>query len=194
MSYAEMLNSGLGAIVGFTLAQIFNFSVLFSKWIKRPKLKLEMPDDDFRILSHVTQTENGEHLREEVFAISLANYGASVSTNVRVQLTKIEIRDKDSPHLSTVSEDAFGLATYSSFGRNSQSALITLAPGTKAQIRLGGWREDYDAFFPSITGQLPEYYEDACRDAVEYRLTIVAIDDQSRFVIRSVSVYPNRKN
>jgi len=60
-------------------------------------------------------------------------------------------------------------------------------------VHLGTWREDYSVIFPAVM-VVPDYYEEICSSAVEYRFTVAAFDDHGRYTTAVASIIPGRRN
>lgn len=189
MDYSDLIRSGIGAILGFLLAQLVNLSkIIWDSW-NRPKLAIEPVGDNCLLLSHSTEASSGERIKENIFGFEVRNIGRRIATGVRAQLIKIEYRNRDWPKFADISTHAYDLALYLGAGRKSQDTRAVLIPGASVTIELAGWREDYDAVFPAVSG-LPDYYEEICAGATEYRFTVVAFDDTARFVRKILTVSP----
>ncbi|MHA1523681.1 MAG: hypothetical protein ACTSY1_04655, partial [Alphaproteobacteria bacterium] len=69
---------------------------------------------------------------------------------------------------------------------------IVLVPNASVLVHVAGWREDYDVVFPNVSGK-PHYYEEMCSGAREYRFTVVAFDDNSRYVKEILTIIRHKK-
>ena len=81
---SSYLESGIGAVIGFVLAQLVNAVKLYWEWRNRPKLIIES-DSDSSVL------EIGEHYSH--YGCSVRNVGRTIATGARVQLVRIEGRN-----------------------------------------------------------------------------------------------------
>ena len=153
----------------------------------RPQLAIELPNDNCQILSHGAEVGHGEIYDEKIYGFYVRNVGRSIATGVKIQLIKIEYSGKSSPEYSEISEHAYTLSLYKGSDVNSADTEAVLVPGASVLVKLAGWREDYDVLFPAVSG-LPDYYEETCGGATKYRFTIVAFDDQKRFVRKVLQV------
>ena len=187
MDYSDLFKSGLGAMLGFALAQVLNIAKLVYDSIVQPRLRIEKVGGAWRVLSHSTEAAHGALYKEEIFSFSVRNVGRRVATGVRCQLLKIEYRRKEWPEFADVKESAADLRTYAEGGGGEGDLVTTLIPQACAQFQVAAWREDYPVLFPSID-RTPAYYEEICSGAVEYRFTVVAIDDQARFVTEQLTI------
>jgi hypothetical protein len=178
----DLLRSGLGAIIGFALAQTVNIAKVAGEWLVRPRLRIEAIDkDSWRILTHHAEAANGETYEEETYGFYVRNAGRRIATGVRFQLMKIEYRGKNFPHFVDRSLQTHDLSVYNQFGDGRGASAITLVPNARAIVHLGTWREDSSVIFPAVAS-IPDYYEESCQGADEFRFTVVAFDDKARFI------------
>lgn len=187
MEYADLFKSGIGGLVGFLAAQLVNFAKLICDWWMKPRLVIEWPDDSWRILSHGTEAGHGEIYDENIYGFYVRNVGRRIATRVRFQLIKIEYAEQSWPEFAEISAHAYDLALYKGAGRKSKDTETVLVPGASVTVKLAGWREDYDAVFPAVSG-LPDYYEEICARATKYKFTVVAFDEREQFVQKVLTV------
>jgi hypothetical protein len=187
MEYGDFIKSGIGAILGFLLAQFVNVARLIWDWWNRPKLVIEPVGQNCVLLGHGTEAGSGEIYDEEVYGFYVRNTGRRIATGVRVQLINIEYREHNWPKFADISEHAYDLALYKGAGRKSEDTEAVLVPEATVVIELARWREDYGTIFPAVSG-LPDYYEEICALATEYRFTVVAFDDKAHFVRKILTV------
>jgi hypothetical protein len=177
----DLLKSGLGAVIGFALAQLVNLIKLGYQAVTRPKLRIEHVGDTHQVVNHSAQADpHGELLSEVYYGFYVRNAGRRIASHVRFQILKIETRGKDATGFREVSSTALDLSTYTGSEGTSGSREVTLLPGARALIELAWWREDNEAVFPAI-GKRLEYYEEACQHAREYRFTVAAFDDDLNY-------------
>jgi hypothetical protein len=67
MEYDYLLKSGVGAVLGFLLAQLFNVPKVVWEWWQRPRLAINLTAKDCQLLSHETEAGNGETYQERIF-------------------------------------------------------------------------------------------------------------------------------
>jgi hypothetical protein len=187
MEYGDLIKSGIGAFIGFFLAQLVNLARLIWEWWNRPRLAIYEIGDNNILLSHTVEAANHEYYKEKRYGFYVRNAGRRAATGIRFQIIKIEYRGKEWPEFAVSSEHAYELALYGGQHVRSRDTETVLVPGATAVIDLAGWREDYDVIFPSVTG-LPDYYEEICSGADEYRFTVVAFDDKARYVQKVITV------
>lgn len=187
MEYGDLIRSGIGAVIGFLLAQLINVARLIWEWWTRPRLVIELPHENCQILSHGAQVGRGKIYDEKIFGFYVRNEGQRIATGVRFQLVKIEYREKEWPEFADISDQAYELTLYMGAGRKSEDTETVLVPRAGALVELGGWREDHEAIFPSVVG-LPDYYEEICAGATDFRFTVVAFDDKARFVRKVLTI------
>ncbi len=180
MEYADFISSGIGAVLGFTLAQLVGLARLCWEGWTKPKLGIEQVGDNSVVLSHGAEVRQGEFYDEDVFGFYVRNSGRRIAAGVRFQLIQIKIRDEDWSEFKTITEQAYDLTLYHGADRMSEDRETVLVPGAAALVKLAGWREDYDAIFPAVNG-LPDYYEEICSRAIEYQFVVVAFDNKARF-------------
>src|SRR3981081_2399602 len=105
MEYSDLLKSGLGAVIGFLLAQIVNLAAVGRDWFTRPRLRIDPPDSkNWLILMHSAEVGNGELYKEQIYAFYVRNVGRRIATGVRFQLLKIEYREQNQPQFSEYSD------------------------------------------------------------------------------------------
>lgn len=187
MEYTDLIKSGIGAFLGFLLAQLINVAKLVWDWRMQPRLVIESPGDNCEILSHGAEAGHGEIYDEKIYGFYVRNVGRRIATGVRIQLIKIEYAERSWPEFAEISEHAYDLALYKGAGRKSEDTEATLVPGAAVTVKLAGWREDYDPVFPAVSG-LPDYYEEICGSATRYKFTVVAFDEREQFVQKVLTV------
>lgn len=173
--------------MGFALAQVLNISKLLHDWVVQPRLRIEKVGGTWRILSHSTEVVSGELCKEEIFGFYVRNIGRRAATGVRCQLLKIEHRGRESPEFMNIDEGAANLRIYAGDSVREGELMTTLIPKASVLFQIATWRADYSVAFPSID-RVPPYYEEFCAGAVEYRFTVVAIDDQARYVTEQLTI------
>ena len=187
MDYSDLLKSGLGAIVGFLLAQFVDVANLIWKRVKRSKLKIELMASNV-IMAHTIMFSPTEEGREEVYAFVVRNVGKKIATGVRFQILNIQFRDKHLSEFADLSDVALTLKTYSDEQKQGRE-VITLVPKAAANIALARWRQDLGVVRPSAP-TLFEYYDEMCANAVEYRFEVAVFDDSGDFATEHMTVVP----
>ena len=141
------VESGIGAMIGFVLAQLVNVAKIFWDRYNRPKLVIESREANWIL----EPTE-----RHTVYGFSLRNKGRTIATGVRVQLVKIVARhDGNKQYL--LSENAYDLLPYHQGKRESVSVPLTLFPGSSVEIYLASRNDSdngayEDVIYPSVSG------------------------------------------
>lgn len=171
----DILRSGAGALLGFLLAQLVNVAALAYDRFTRARLRIDT--STLQILSHSSEAGNGELYREELYGFAVRNTGRRVATGVEFQLLKIETRRRKDSEFRTVADNTFELAVYNTASAKRGATKVTLVPGSAVLVHLATWREDYWAVMPAVNG-IPDYYEETCSDAEEYRFTLAAFGDK----------------
>lgn len=184
---SDLIKSGIGAVLGFTLAQIVNIAKVAHDWFTRPRLVIEPINSEYRILSHSTQVNNGEWYEEEIYGFYVRNRGRRIATGVRFHLLKVEYKKSSNPELALASDSSFELATYTQSDSLRGATQTILVPGAAALVNLAWWREDFDAALPSVR-EIPDYYHETCEGHDVFRFTVVAFDDSARFVTKALTV------
>lgn len=183
MDYDDIFKSGVGAVIGFALAQLVNVAKLcWERWTE-PKLVIELANERCVLVSHGVEASHGQILDETIYGFYVRNTGRRIATGVRVQLIQIEHRGIKDKEFRTASEHAYDLAQY----KGTEGSKTVLVPGAVAVMELALWREDYWAVRPAV-GELPDHYEEICGDSTEYKFTVVAFDDNARFVRKVLTV------
>ena len=83
------MDSGIGAAIGFALAQLINVARAIREWYTRPKLVIESCHEN-------SVLETTEY--HTVYGFSIRNAGRSIATGVRVQLLEIVARHEGDKH------------------------------------------------------------------------------------------------
>lgn len=182
MDYADFMKSGLGAVIGFVLAQLVNLAGIIWKWCRRPRLRIEplSGNGNWLILMHYPDQGNDEPLNEKMYGFYVRNVGRTIATCVRFQIIRVECRKGKCLGFSECSHQAQDLAIYTNSTGKRGAEMVTLVPGARVLVHLGSWREDYGVVFPGSIS-VPDYYEEICTGASEYRFTVVAFDDRAHF-------------
>ena len=177
------VESGIGAIVGFALAQLFNGAKMIREWYTRPKLVIESCHENAVL-------ETTEH--HTIYGFSVRNSGRGIATGVRVQLLTIVARHEGKKHYR-LSENAYDLSPYRRGKSESLSVPLTLVPGAAIEIMLAS-RNDFkddaicdDVIYPSVS-EIPHLFEEIATGADEYRYTIVAFDDKAHSTQKTLSL------
>jgi hypothetical protein len=187
VDYSDLLKSGLGAIVGFLLAQFVDVAGLIWKRVRRSKLKIELMANNV-IMAHTTMFSATDEGREEVYAFVVRNVGKKIATGVRFQILNIQFRDKHLLEFADLSDVALSLKTYSDDKKKGRE-IITLVPKAAANIALARWRQDLNVVRPSAPSVF-EYHDEMCANAVEYRFEVAVFDDSGDFATKQVTVMP----
>jgi hypothetical protein len=145
MASLDLLQSGIGAFIGFLLGQSVNVAAFCWERYKRPRLVIEEPENGYRILSHSTQVDDSHELvKERMYGFIVRNVGRRIATGVRFQLLKAEYREEGG-EFNTVARHAFGLSIYTNtYDETHGPVEATLIPKAAVLVHLGSWREDYD--------------------------------------------------
>jgi hypothetical protein len=190
VEYGDLIKSGIGAVIGFFLAQLINLAKLIWEWWHKSKLAIEVLDRSL-ILSHTTQLSSGESAREENYAFNVRNVGGRIATSVRFQLLNIQFRQKGESDFANLSDIALNLSTYTGANFEHGSEEISLVPKSAATIALASWREDHDTVRPCAK-EIFDYYDEMCQDAYEYKFEVVAFDASGDFVMKTITIIPNQ--
>ena len=172
--------SGIGAIVGFALAQLINGAKIIlngvkiiREWYTRPKLVIEPCCENSVI-------ETTEH--HTIYGFSIRNAGRRIATGVRVQLVKIVAQNNGTKN-RLLSENAYDLSPYRRGKGELLSVPLTLVPGAAIEIKLAS-RNDFDdeiyedVIYPSVSA-LPHLFEEIATGATGYLYTVVVFDDKA---------------
>ncbi len=186
MKWSDLIQPGLGAIIGFALAQGVNLIKLGWDQFNKPKFRIET-DDNCAILSHSTSTQWEAFLGEKIYGFSVRNVGRRIATRVRFQILQIETRERSAPNFRPASNHTMDLTTYRNSENLGGDAEVTLLPGATALVSLAWWREDRDAVIPA-TSHVPDYYEEGCVNVVQYRFKVAAFDDGGASTTRTLSI------
>lgn len=180
---SSYLESGIGAVIGFVLAQLVNVVKLFWEWRNRPKLIIESNGDN-------SVLETGEHYSH--YGCSVRNVGRTIATGVRVQLVRIEGRHSGH-EFRCLLEHTYELFPFRHGTGASASAPIVLVPGMAIEIGLASKKGSdvithCDAILPSVSG-IPELFEEMVFGLSEYRYTVVAFDDRAHSARKVLSIW-----
>jgi hypothetical protein len=184
MEYSDLIKSGIGAVIGFMLAQLVNIAKLTWERLRRPKLRIRLTPNN-QLLSHSTQLTSGETVQEVYYGFDIRNVGKRIATGVRFQLLKIEYDTSDG--YTEVLDTALDLSTYVGADKGPGSKEATIVPGAAVAVGLASWRGDYDVAWPLAEG-VPDYYEETCGGARTLKFKVVAFDDSGSFVSANVYV------
>ena len=173
MDYTKFIQPAIGAIIGFSLAQLVNLAVLIWERYTRPKLTIgeinEIPSDDPTDACSYT--------------FSVKNTGRNIATAVQFQLIKIEYQQHEKCGFKCISEHVSTLPLYKSQGTKEYTNAV-LIPGAIVDVHLASRPafEDMgmDIIFPAGLG-LPDFYDSVCEGAEKYRFTVVAFDDKAHY-------------
>ena len=183
MEYLELLKLGIGpffgAILGFLLSEILNFSIFIYNKRKDPKLKIDILNKNGKILSHDAEIGHGQTAGEVVYGFRVCNVGKKVSSGVRFDLTKLECRN-DNENFRTILNSTYKLHVFSNSRNFNNEFSVTLTPGSSVLVELAREQEGWGFLIPSIS-HAPDYYEDIVVGSDEYRLTVVCYDDKGRY-------------
>lgn len=180
--FEGLLESIVGAIIGFLLAEIINAAKILWDWYRRPKLIIRSRNENFLL-------EPSEH--HTIYGFHLHNAGRSIATGVQIQLVKM-IAQHDENRGYLLSENAYDLFPYRRDTRETMSVPLTLVPGAAVEIKLAS-RNDHDdgpyedVIYPSVS-EIPELFEETASGATAYAYTVVAFDDKANFVQETLSL------
>jgi hypothetical protein len=189
MDSADLFKAFGGATLGFILGQLVNVAKLVREWWVRPRFEIHGYGDDWHLLSHGVQAGNGEFYDEIIYGFEVTNKGRSTATGVRVQLIQIEVHEKGEEY-RVISRHASDLRLYSE-RRTETTGNIVLIRGASIVVQLASWREDYHAdyhaIFPAVAG-LPDYYEESCQTAFDYRFSVAVFDDKGSSAHKVITI------
>jgi len=187
VDYNDLWKPGLGAIIGFLLAQFVDVAVLiWGRW-RRSKLTIELMASNV-IMAHTVMFSPTEEGREEVYAFVVRNVGKKIATGVRFQILNIRLRNRGLSEFANLSDVALSLKTYSDDEKRGRET-ITLVPKAAANIALARWRQDLGVVRPCAPSVF-EYYDEMCANAVEYRFEVTVFDDSGDFATKHVTILP----
>lgn len=187
METSDLLKSGLGALIGFALAQLVNLAALVWKRWRRPKLKIKQIKNAL-LLSHTTQLSPTEDADELYFGFVVQNVGRTVSTGVRFQIIGIKFGHKNGDFLDYLGEMALDLSVYrGAHGTETGASEITLVPNAAARIALAWWREDQTALRPCVDNSF-DYYDEMADNVTEFEFDIAAFDDSGNLATSTIRV------
>lgn len=192
MEYPDLLKSGIGAVLGFALAQVVNASAIGWRWFMRPKLLIEVSADGENILlDHTAQLDAQTMAQEKYFGFYVRNSGRSIATNVRFQILKIRWKDDGKEYVGT-GDMALDLSTFrgSAAKDGDGSRSVTLVPKAAVPVAFGRWMDGpEDIVWPCAEHSL-DYYEEASMNADEWELDVVMFDDTGSFVTKTLTTRP----
>lgn len=171
----------IGAVIGFVLAQLVSGAKIARDWWSRPRLRIETLSSSHQVLAHSTQISQIGYVEERKFAFIVRNAGRSVAEAVQFQVLKIEIKERGAPDFADVFDGSLPLHLYRNADRDDGSLTATIVPRAGPIVSLASWREDYGVIFPE-TDCLPDYYEEICASAKEYRFSVVAFGKNAKYV------------
>ena len=171
----RLISSGIGAIVGFLLAQIFNIGVLIYKYYRKPILTIEH-SDTYTLLSQPDISFWEEKVGEIYYGFSVKNTGRSVSRSVCAYLEKIEIIESDGK-TQIVHNSMSKLRVYQGSQETNAPYEAVLPSKGRIYFLLAYTRTSDCAIFPKIDDTL-DYYEDVCSDAETFTFHIIVFDER----------------
>jgi hypothetical protein len=187
VDYSDFIKGGVGAVIGFLLAQFVAFGTLIWNWFRKSKLAIEKLDRNM-IMSHTIQISREDYGQEEVYGFTVRNKGKKIATGVRFQILGIQFREKHLVDFSILSDLALNLKTYAANPDHGQE-IITLVPKAAATVALALLQAEDGVVYPSAKGVM-EYYEEMCADAFEYRFEIAVFDDSGDFATETLTIIP----
>ena len=176
------MESVLGGIVGFALAQLVHVAKFLWERHTRPKLVIDSYCEN-------SVLEIGE--RHTTYGFSVRNKGLTVATGVRVQLVKMVAHHDENKH-NILSENAYDLSPLRRRDTGSTSVPLTLFPGASIEIALASRndRDDgryEDVIFPSVS-EMPHLFEEMATGATEYMYSVVVFDDKANSSQKTLSL------
>jgi hypothetical protein len=181
----DFVRASLGAVVGFTLAQLVNFAKIGWSYWRQPRLTIQ--EYAPYILSHYTEltSDSAEMAKEIIFGFEVLNRGRSMARGVKSQILSgisytgsKEIR-KHNFVLHTASLARYDIRT--SKGEDT----VDLVPGGTALIELARWREDRGAILPS-SESLGEYGDEILTRASRVEFHVCAWDNEGRYRTKKI--------
>lgn len=186
MEFADLIKSGAGAVVGFTLAQLVSLAAIIRKWKLRPKLEIQEIENAL-LLSHTSQISASETAEEMYFGFKVKNAGRTIATGVRFQIIGIKFRE-GGQFVDYLGDMALDLSVYrGAAGSVVGPKEITLVPSAAVNIALAWWREDYECVRPCIENAF-DYYDEMADNKTEYEFAIVAFDDAKNLATATIKV------
>ncbi len=188
MELGDLLKSALGAVIGFTLAQIVSVGSFLRTWYLRALLEIDVGTNNATLLSHGMSSEHGEMYTEEIYGFRVRNVGRQIALNVRFQLLSFDYRDGSDDDFSPISNDTYELAVDPGDRCKPPSGSQTLVPKASTTVRLATWTDgQYDLLVPAI-GRLPPYFEECCEASYEGRFLVAAFADNAECVTAEITI------
>lgn len=173
----DLLKSGVGAVIGFSLAQVVNLARSIHEIYVRPQLRLSAPE--FCIVGDPLYSEHGNP-PVRYYGFKVKNTGRRVATNVQFQIEAIErkpLHHSDYQLIDCASQQLF---TFNPSKPKEKGAdLITLPPGGAAVILMATWDRSDTVFRPS--GSIPRIELKECAGQQDYRLSVIAFEAGGRY-------------
>ncbi len=171
----------MDVVLGF-VGQVINFLKLVWQWWMRPRFTIGPADVLWE--DPLAIHPGGESNPSVVYGFHIRNTGREVATGIRVQLTKIEIRRQ-----ADEGEPTCLLRCTYDLGLEGGGSEATLVPAAAVAVRLASWSRASDVIAPETSG-LPQYYQEVCENAAEYRFTVVVFDDRSHHKEQTLTLTP----
>ena len=180
MDYTKLIQPAIGAIIGFSLAQLVNLAGIVWNWWKRPKL----------VIGEIVSIPSDDPTDAFSYTFSVKNTGRSIATSVKFQLIKIEFQHNEKCGFKCISEHVFTLPLYKSESTKEYTNAV-LIPRANVDVHLA-WRPAYEEMgmniiFPAGRG-LPDFYDTVCEGAEKYRFTVVAFDDKAHYAQKVLTI------
>lgn len=182
----DLLKAGLGAVIGFGLAQAASLAKLLWRVLTSPQLTIKERGAAAAFLIHEAEISQGESAREEVYGFTVRNTGRAVATDVRFQLLRLDVRHRNAKGPNTLIADTLDLSRYGG-GSDDKPSALTLVPHAEVQVEVGRWREDWDCLRPSAPGA-GEYYEESASGASEYMLKVATFDGKGHYATADLRI------
>jgi hypothetical protein len=184
----DLLKSGIGAIIGFVLAQVVNLVKIYLDYTRRPILTI-VENENSVLLSHSEQDQSGVYVPHTYHGLGVRNDGRTPVKNLKCYILKIEIKKQNRDELALAFDSSTQIPSFEASYRTKSSAKdLILIPGAKHDFLFGIYRQEMESVLYPAIGYVPDYYENVCDSADYYVVTVVAMADNAEYVERKIIV------
>ena len=168
------LEAGIGAVIGFVLAQLVGFAKILREHWRRPKLVI--------IAKSSSELETTQY--HTIYGCLIKNTGRTIAAGVRIQVVRIEGRHGN--NWICLSECSHDLAPYQDRNNPSENRSLALVPSAAIEVAVASKSDHpndqaYDGIVFPANFQAPDWFEQLASDVDEYRYTVIAFDEAGHF-------------
>lgn len=185
--WLDLAKGGLGAVIGFVLAQTVNLARLWYQHLRRPVLRIEQPKENYELMTIGVEDAGGRFLYSKiVYGFQVRNTGRTIATGVRFQINSVEMRLPSRLDYERLANYSIDLAVFENAEKAGTVKETSILPGAAAQVALAvgstflGLVEPHAENTPGFFGKM--------EGAEELRFLVAAFDRSGEYTSAQLTI------